>query len=107
MGEDVADRHLLLAFVVPEVLLGGWLAVLLGLSLAGSGSFLATYSVAVRATLFTLVVLEVAIPLFVAVDGRRRPDDPDSVWVHAAAMPVVNLFGIVAYLEDRKRSLEG
>jgi len=28
------------------------------------------------------------------------------VWVHAATMSVVNLVGLVAYLDDRKRSRE-
>jgi hypothetical protein len=27
-------------------------------------------------------------------------------WLHAVVLPVVNVFGVVAYLEDRKRSRE-
>jgi hypothetical protein len=82
------------------VLLGG----LLVSSLFGGGSFLADTSRAVRAAALAFVIVEVAVPLYVLLDVRRRTDDPDRVWIHVAAMPVINLFALAAYLADRSRT---
>jgi hypothetical protein len=46
---------------------------------------------------------ELLVPLGVSVDVRRRGGDVDPVWVHAAALPLVNVVGLLAYLEDRRR----
>jgi hypothetical protein len=81
------------------VLLGG----LLVLSLFGGGSFLADTSRAVRAAALAFVIVEVAVPLYVLLDVRRRTDDPDRAWIHVAAMPVINLFALAAYFADRAR----
>jgi hypothetical protein len=84
----------------------GLLAVLAGLvawSLFGGGSFLADTSRSLRALALGFLVLELSIPLWVVVDIRRRTDDPDPVWIHVAAMPVINLVGLAAYLADRPR----
>lgn len=102
---DGDSRALLLALVVPEILLFSVLALLLGLSLAGSSSFAAGYSVQLRLAAFLFALVEVLIPTGVYLDIRRRSDDPDMTWVHAAAVPVVNLLGVVAYLEERRRAL--
>jgi hypothetical protein len=37
----------------------------------------------------------------VFVDARRR--GIDGVWVHVAALPVVNVVGVAAYLLERER----
>ena len=95
----------MLALVVPELVLLSLLALLLGLSLTGRSSFAATYSFVIRLAAFLFVLVEILIPAGVYLDVRRRPDDPDLTWVHAAAVPVVNVLGVVAYLEDRQRAL--
>jgi hypothetical protein len=99
------ERRMTLALVVPEVLGLSLVLLLLGLSLAGWSSFAATYSVSLRLAAFAFVLVELLIPVGVFLDVRRRPDDPDLTWVHAAALPVVNVFGVVAYLEERRRAL--
>ncbi|MFC7027498.1 hypothetical protein ACFQJ5_07695 [Halomicroarcula sp. GCM10025324] len=99
------ERQLLLALVVPELVALSLFLLLLGLSLTGRSSFAATYSVSIRLAAFTFVLVEILIPAGVYLDVRRRPDDPDLTWVHAAAVPVVNVLGVVAYLEDRRRAL--
>ena len=65
----------------------------------------ATYSPTVRLGALLFVCLELLIPLGAFLDIRRRSDDPDTMWVHAAAMPLINLLGVLASLEDRQRSL--
>jgi len=47
---------------------------------------------------------ELLVPVAVYLDIRRRPDDVDPLWIHAAAMPILNVFGVLAYLEDRRRN---
>jgi hypothetical protein len=76
---------------------------LLALSLFGGGSFLADSSRLVRALALGFVLIEVLVPLWIYVDIRRRTDDPDRVWIHVAAMPIINLLGLAAYLADRSR----
>ncbi|MFC7177033.1 hypothetical protein [Halosegnis marinus] len=95
-----AERYLWWA-TVGEIVLLGWLALLLAASVAGSGGFLAGYSRTVRALVLGFVLVELAVPAWILVDVRRRNLDP--VWVHVAAMPLVNLFGLAAYVEERKR----
>jgi uncharacterized membrane protein len=76
---------------------------LLALSLFGDGSFLADTARSVRALALGFVVIELLVPLWVFLDVRRRTDDPDRVWIHVAAMPIINLLGLAAYLADRSR----
>lgn len=102
---DGESRALLLALVVPELLLFSVLALFLGLSLVGRSSFAAGYSVQIRLAALLFALLELCIPAAVYFDIRRRSDDPDMTWVHAAAVPVVNLLGVVAYLDERRRAL--
>jgi 4-amino-4-deoxy-L-arabinose transferase-like glycosyltransferase len=101
-----ADSPFLLLFVVLQTLLLGALAVLLAFGFAGTGGAFAGLGPVARAAALLVVLLELAVPLAVYVDIRRRTDDPDPVWVHAAMMPVINILGLVAYLEDRQRSRE-
>ena len=97
------EGRTLLVFVASEAVLLGYLAVQLAAGFTGSSGLFPAIGPLVRGTLLLLVVLELAVPLAVYVDIRRRPDDPDPVWVHAAMMPVINILGLVAYLEDRQR----
>ena len=90
--------------VLPEVV---GLFVLWGLLVAGFLGYttaFTSYPPSLRLAAVAFLTLEWAIPLGVFLDLRRRSDDPDPMWIHAAALPVVNVFGVVAYLEDRKRS---
>jgi hypothetical protein len=102
------DHHprILLAFVLFESSLMGLLAVGLVRGFLGPSGTFGGLSTLARAAVLLALLVEFAIPLAVYVDVARRDDDPDWVWVHAATMPVVNLLGLVAYLDDRKRSRE-
>jgi hypothetical protein len=101
MNRD-AERALI-GMTIGEVglllLIGG----LLTLSLFGGGSFLADTSRSVRALALGFIVVELLVPLWVYFDIRRRTDNPDRVWIHVAAMPVINLFALAAYFADRSR----
>lgn len=52
------------------------------------------------------LIIELLIPLWVYVDIRRRESSPGMFWVHVAAMPGINLLGLYAYLDERKRERE-
>jgi hypothetical protein len=98
------DRLLLYAFLVPEILLMGTLGATMAASLLGWMDAFSGFSTSVRAAFLAFAVVETLIPLAVVLDMRRRDDDPDHAWIHAAALPVVNVFGVLAYLEDRRRT---
>ena len=104
----MADHQprLLLVVVLFESALLGLLALGLVQGFLGHPGTFSGLSTLSRAAVLIAVVVEFAIPLAVYVDVYRRTDGPDWVWVHAATMPVVNLLGLVAYLEDRNRSGE-
>ena len=95
------------AWTLPELAVVGVLLWLVADGLFGGGSFLASASRSLRLALLTFLAAELAIPVLVYLDIRRLADPPDHVWVHAAAMPLVNVLGAVAYLERRKRRREG
>lgn len=84
------------------------IAVLVGLfgllaaSLLGRTAALSYVSRQVRMGALVFLTVELLIPLWVFFDLRRRPDDPGHFWMHVAAMPGINLFGLLAYLQDRK-----
>lgn len=92
------------------LVLSGLFAVAVGFvvlaSLLGRTTYLAGYSLRLRLVALGFLPVELLIPLGVYLDLRRRSDDPDFAWVHAVSMPVVNVLGLVAYLEERKRNLE-
>jgi hypothetical protein len=97
-----AERALVgmtLAEIALLVFVGGLLAA----SLFGEGSLLGDTSWTLRAAALGFVVVELLIPLWVYLDVRRRSDGADRVWIHVAAMPLINLFGLAAYLADRSR----
>jgi hypothetical protein len=98
------DDRFLLVFVLSETVMLVVLAALLVDSLLGGGDFLAATAQTVRLAALCFVTVETLIPLWVYLDSRRRQGGPDTIWVHAAAMPVVNLVGLLAYLEERRRT---
>ena len=81
--------------------------LLLASSTLGGGSFLTTVSHQMRLIAMGVLAIQVLIPLFVYFDIRRRPNGSDPIWIHVAAMPVLNIFGLIAYLEDRSRTQNG
>jgi hypothetical protein len=85
-------------FVVLIVLVG-----LLTASLIGWTSLFSSLSRPVRIGAVVFLTIELLIPLWVYVDLRRRPDTSSALWIHVTAMPVINLFGFIAYLHERKR----
>jgi len=101
-----SHRRVVGAFVLLESCLMGLLAVVLARGFLSPAGTLSGLSVTLRVALLLFVLIEIAVPVAVYVDVARRDDDPDWVWVHAATMPVINLLGLVAYLDDRKRSRE-
>ena len=104
---DEAHRYLFWAYTLPELVVVAGAFLLLAASVFGGGSFLSSVSRPIRLALLAFLAVELLIPLWVWVDLRRRPDEGNSHWIHAAAMPVVNLFGLVAYLADRSDDRNG
>lgn len=98
---DDFDHGVLWAWTLPELLAVLALFVLLVASLAGASSFYSSVSWPVRAAIAGLLAVELLIPAWVYYD-LRRSDAEDTFWVHVAAMPVLNLFGLFAYLQDRE-----
>lgn len=96
------EPRYLFVYVLSEAVLFGYVAVELALGFTGGGAF-PTIDPFLRGAALLVVLVELAVPLAVYADVRRRSDDPDPVWVHAAMMPVANVLGLVAYLEDRRR----
>lgn len=92
--------------LVSELLFLAGGVVVVAASLLGRSALLTGYSVRLRAAALVVLTVELLIPLGIYLDLRRRQDDPDTEWLHAAVMPVVNVFGLVAYLEGRRRQLE-
>lgn len=93
-------------FLVSELLFLAGGVVVVAASLLGRTALLTGYSVRLRAAALVVLTVELLIPLGIYLDLRRSPDDPDTGWLHAAVMPGINVFGLVAYLEDRRRQLE-
>lgn len=102
MVED--DTAFVAALVVPELLLLGVAFAVVAGSLLGWTTLLTGYDVPLRVAALVFLALEILIPVGVYADLRRRPDETGLTWVHAAAVPVVNLVGVVAYLEERGRN---
>ena len=96
------DERALLFLVVPEVVAFGGVGVLLANSVFGDGAFLASYPVSLRLAAFAAAAVQCLVVVWVYLDVRRRPE-MGPMWVHAAAMPVLNVFGLAAYLAERKR----
>lgn len=74
-------------------------------SLFGGTGELTRVSREVRLAGLAFVIFQLLVPLAVYLDLRRRVDDPDYMWVHVAAMPILNVFGLFGYLEARRRAV--
>lgn len=88
------------AFTLPELL--GYLlalAVIVG-SLLGATTLFSGYSAALRTAAAVAIAVQLAAPLAVYFDCRRRGDSA-GIWVHVAAVPVIGIFGLIAYCESR------
>lgn len=73
-------------------------------SLTGRVSLFASVSPAVRLAALAFVAVELLIPAYVWYDSRRSGLETSEVWVHAAAMPVISLFALVGYVDERRRA---
>jgi len=105
MADPGTDRvlHLLL---LPELVAIGVVVALLAYSLVADTALLSSYSRTLRVAAAVLLSTDLIAPLAVWIDMRRRGDDVDAVWIHAAALPLVNVIGVAAYLQDRDRPRE-
>lgn len=106
MDEDVMERAERVLWIwtggeVLVLLVFGWL--LWGSVFDGS-AFLSAVPRQLRLAGLAVVVFQLLVPVVVFLDVRRRDDRPGYLWVHVAAMPVLNVFGLVGYLEERSRS---
>lgn len=73
-------------------------------SVFGASGFLSSVSRQVRLGALAFVVVELLVPLWVFLDLHKRDDESGTMWAHVSAMPFLNLFGLVAYLDYRRRS---
>ncbi|MFC6724436.1 hypothetical protein ACFQE1_08630 [Halobium palmae] len=105
MEDDPSERYLHFVVLSEIVALAG-VFVLLSLSLAGRVATFGSVPSGLRLGALAFVGIELVIPAWVLYDIRRRSDEPDPIWIHAVAVPVVNVLGLIAYLEDRKRTGE-
>lgn len=97
---DGDDHGVLWVWTVSELFA---LVVLFGLlvgSLTGRSAVFASYDRTLRLAGLVVVTVELLIPVVVFLDLRRRPDE-DTFWMHVAAMPGVNVFGLLAYIVSR------
>lgn len=101
---DEAMERVLWIWTLSELAAVTIVFVLLTASTFGDGSFLATVSRQLRLVAVGVLAIELLIPLFVYFDIRRSPNNPDAIWMHVAAMPLLNIFGLMAYLADRSRT---
>lgn len=103
MDEDVMERaervlwiwtggEMLLLFVI------GWM---LWSGLFGGSDVLTSIPREIRLAGLGFVVFQLLVPIIVFLDVRRLEDDPGYLWVHVAAMPVLNVFGLFGYLAER------
>lgn len=99
---EKAGHELLWVWTVGELLALVVLCWLLVASLRGDTTLFSSLSRTIRLGAVGFLAVELLIPLWVFFDLRRRPDDPGSFWMHVAAMPGINLFGVLAYLQARK-----
>ena len=96
-------EHVLWIWTLGEVALLAWVGWLLVKSLVWNTGVLVTLSLPLRLAGLAFVVVQLLVPLSVYLDLRRREENPGHFWVHVAAMPLVNLLGLLAYLDERKR----
>lgn len=104
---DEIGHHILWLWTAPE--LAALVAVfgLLVSSLVGTppvfATELASVSMPLRVAGVAFVAIELLIPVWIWIDLGRDQRSGSSLWVHVAAMPLFNLFGLVAYIQERQR----
>ena len=101
---DEADGVLRVWFVYEIAALAGAFG-LLAASLAGYTTLLDGFSRRLRLAGLVFFAIELLIPAYVYLDSRHR-EDVSGIWLHASAMPVVNLVGLLGSLEERGRTEE-
>lgn len=105
MDREAIERaeHILWIWTLGEVSLLAWVGWLLVRSLVWNAGVLVGLSRSLRLVGLAFVVFQLLVPLAVYLDVRRREEGPGMLWVHVAAMPVLNVFGLVGYVEARGR----
>lgn len=101
---DPDIERVLWLWLIPELLLLCYLLAVVGSSLLGYQTVASPYSRTLRVAAMAFLLVELAIPTWIYADIRRRPNGTSTIWVHAAMLPIVNLFGLLGYLEERRRS---
>ena len=106
MGYTVGHR-VLWVWTPPELIALVAVFSLLAASVVGTpplfAAELSSVSRLARGAALAFIAIELLIPLWVYIDLHRHHESTDSLWVHVAAMPGLNLVGFVAYLQERKR----
>lgn len=99
---DDEIKRVLWWWTVPELLLFLLLFILLSASLLGYSELFNTYSI--RSRLFGLGVafFQFTTPLWVYYDLQTHAESPDLIWFHIAAVPAINLIGVIGYRKERK-----
>ena len=105
MDSEVMERaeRVLWIWTAGEVALFAWLLWVLWTSLSGGATPLVSLSRPLLLAGLAFAAFQLLVPLVVFLDVRRREDDPGYLWVHVSAMPLLNVFGLVGYLEERRR----
>lgn len=81
--------------------------VILAGSIFGYTSVFSTFSTDIRLGVVLALAVNLSLPLIVYIDMRRNMAEPKHLWIHATAMPFLNVIGFLAYLEARNRLFEG
>ncbi len=102
MADPETERvlHLLL---VPELVAIAAIVLALVYSLVAETTLFSSYSRSLRLALAAVLSTDLLAPLAVYLDMRLSGREVDAVWIHAAALPLVNVIGVAAYLVDRDR----
>lgn len=103
---DPDVERVLWVFLLPEILLLCYLLAVVAGSLVGYTTVASPHPRQLRIAAVVFLLVELAIPTWIYVDTRRRPNGTSTIWVHAAMFPVVNLFGLLGYLVERRRLRE-
>jgi hypothetical protein len=94
-------ENVLWVWTASELLVIAAFMGLLVASLTGDTTLFTSASRRLRLAGVAFLTVELLIPLWVFVDLRRRGES-GSLWMHVAAMPGINIFGLFAYLQERK-----
>ena len=101
---DGATGPNLWPLTVAELLGLALAAVLVAASLAGATTLLDSFSRELRLAALAFLAVELLIPAYVCYDSRRSGLETSELWVHAAAMPIISLFALVGYVDERRRA---